>query len=121
MSLSKKNPMSLVPKPNQSGGYRVIADGKGGHQNNACVVDPCCMSSPSNILTHIYCDGYSASTDYSKYFHMFHTVPKERLYQDLIHPVTGEHIYYDWSPMGTRNNPAVSGRFGLSFLAVTLP
>ena len=47
---------------------------------------------------------------------MFRTVPKERLYLGIIHPVTGEYLYYDRLPMGTRNSPAASGRFGLSFV-----
>ena len=107
--------MFLVPKPNQPGEYRVIADGKAGHQNDACVADPCCMISPSHILPHLYTGGYSASTDMSKYFHMFRTAVKERMYLGLIHPVTGEHYFYDRLPMGTRNSPAASGRFGASF------
>ena len=47
---------------------------------------------------------------------MFRTAPNERLYLGLIHPVTNEHYYYDRLPMGTRNSPAASGRFGLSFI-----
>ena len=90
VTLENNFPMFLVPKPNSPGEYRVIADGKGGHQNDACVVDPCCMTSPSHILPHMYCDGYSSSTDYSKYFHIFRTIPKERLYLGLIHPITEE-------------------------------
>ena len=120
VSLENNFPLFLVPKPNQPGEYRVIADGKSGHQNDVCVSDPCCMTSPTHIPPHLYTGGYSASSDMSKYFHMFKTSVSERRFLGLLHPVTGEHYFYDRLPMGTRNSPTASGRFGLSFVRYLL-
>jgi hypothetical protein len=47
---------------------------------------------------------------------MFPTVPAERKYMGLIHPRTGVQYCYATLPMGTRNSPGASGRFGNAFM-----
>ena len=108
-------PLFLVPKPGQPDEFRCIADGKTGGQNDACVADPCQMTSPDHILPLLYNGGWSATLDISKYFHMFPTKREEKAYFGLIHPGTGKMHVYDGFPMGTRNSPGASGRFGAAF------
>ena len=108
-------PLFLVPKPGQPGQFRTIADGKAGGQNKVCVADPCHMTSPDHILPYLYPGGFSATLDLSKYFHMFLTHPKEHQYLGLIHPETLDQFVYKTLPMGTRNSPGASGRFGAAF------
>ena len=38
----------------------------------------------------------------------------------LLHPKTGEIYYYGTLPMGTRNSPGASGRFGAAFIRMIL-
>ena len=109
-------PLFLVPKPGQPGEYRCIADGKAGGQNDVCVGDPCQMTSPDHILPHLYTGGWSGIVDASKFFHMFKTRKDEQRYLGLIHPHTQEMYVYDTLPMGTRNSPGASGRFGAAFI-----
>jgi hypothetical protein len=109
-------PIFTVPKAGQPGLYRCIADGKRGNINDACVADPVQMSCPEDILPCLYPGGYSAVVDASKYFHMFKTREDEHQYLGIIHPGTGELLCYYRLPMGTRNSPGASGRFGAAFL-----
>lgn len=109
-------PLFLVPKPGQPGEWRCIADGKSGGQNACCISDPCMMTSPDHILPFLYRNGYSAVVDFSKYFHCFKTQIGEYMYFGLIHPITGEKLYYARLPMGTCNSPAGSGRLGAALI-----
>ena len=109
-------PLFLVIKPHQIGQYRTIADGKAGGQNDVCIADPCHMTSPDHILPYLYKGGSSATLDLSKYFHMFLTRPDEHKYMGITHPGTGETYVYRTLPMGTRNSPGASGRFGASLV-----
>ena len=113
-------PLFLVIKPHQIGQYRTIADGKQGGQNNSCVADPCHMTSPDHILPYLYKGGHSATLDLSKYFHMFLTLEEEHKYMGLTHPGTGQVYIYRTLPMGTRNSPGASGRFGAAFIRMVL-
>jgi hypothetical protein len=113
-------PLFLVPKPGQPGQYRCIADMKRGGQNTCCGADPCHMTSPSDILPHIYTHGFSAVIDLAKYFHMFLTLPEERRFMGVCHPCTGLHYRYCRLPMGASNSPAASGRFGAALLRLIL-
>jgi hypothetical protein len=109
-------PIFTVPKPGQPDQYRCIADGKRGNINDACAADPVQMSCPDDILPFLYPEGFSAVVDASKYFHMFKTREDEYQYLGIIHPGTGEVLCYYRLPMGTRNSPGASGRFGAAFL-----
>ena len=113
-------PLFLVPKPGQPGQFRTIADGKSGGQNEVCVADPCLMTNPECILPRMYTNGFSATLDLSKYFHMFLTDPSEHQYMGLEHPGTGLTYIYRTLPMGTRNSPGASGRFGAAFLRTVM-
>ena len=106
-------PLFLVTKPHQSDQYRTIADGKCGEQHDFCVADPCHMTIPDLILSYLYKGGYSASLDLSTYFHMFLTKPEEHKYMGITHPGTEETYVFITLPMGTRNSPGDSGRFGM--------
>lgn len=109
-------PLFLVPKPGQPDEYRCIADGKAGGQNDVCVGDPCQMTGPDHILPHLYSRGWSASVDASKYFHMFKTRKDEQQFLGMIHPSSKDLYVYNTFPMGTRNSPGASGRFGAAFI-----
>ncbi len=109
-------PLFLVPKSGQPGEWRCIADGKSGGQNACCISDPCMMTAPDHILPFLYRGGFSAVADFSKYFHCFKTQIGEYMYFGLIHPVTGEVLYYARLPMGTCNSPAGSGRLGAALI-----
>lgn len=111
-------PLFIVPKPKpeQAGEFRCIADGKKGGQNSYCIPDPVQMTSPDHILPHLYKGGYSAVVDMSKYFHCFKTVKEERQYMGIFHPKTNEPFVYGGCPMGLRNSPGGTGRFGMSFI-----
>lgn len=113
-------PLFLVPKAGQPGQYRTIADGKRGGQNDACVADPCHMTSPDHILPYLYKKGYSGTLDLSKYFHMFLTTPAEHKYMGLKHPGNGSTYVYRTLPMGTRNSPGASGKFGAAFIRMVI-
>ena len=113
-------PLFLVMKPNQPDQYRTIADGKQGGQNDVCVADPCHMTSPDHILPFLYKGGVSATLDLSKYFHMFLTREAEHRFMGLIHPRTGKKYVYRTLPMGTRNSPGASGRFGAAFIRAVM-
>ena len=111
-------PIFLVEKPHveKEKSYRCIADGKAGGQNDVCVGDPCQMTSPDHILPHLYKNGWSGVVDASKYFHMFLTREDEQRFLGLIHPGNNKMYLYNTLPMGTRNSPGASGRFGAAFL-----
>ena len=113
-------PLFLVPKPGQPGQFRTIADGKAGGQNKVCVADPCHMTSPDHILPYLYPGGFSATLDLSKYFHMFLTHPEEYQHLGLLHPKNLEPLVYRTLPMGTRNSPGASGRFGAAFIRLVM-
>jgi hypothetical protein len=108
-------PLFLVEK-SIPGEWRCIADGKSGGQNDVCSSDPVHLGTPDDILPFLYSGGTSAVIDISKFFHMFPTVPSERKYMGLIHPKTDTHFCYATCPMGTRNSPGASGRFGNAFM-----
>jgi hypothetical protein len=114
-ALRNNFPLFLVEKVTK-GDWRCIADGKGGGQNDVCSSDPVHLGGPDDILPYLYTGGVSAVIDISKFFHMFATVPSERKYMGLIHPKTGVHYCYATCPMGTRNSPGASGRFGNAFM-----
>ena len=113
-------PLFLVPKPYQAGQYRTIADGKSGGQNDVCVADPCHMTSPDHILPYLYRNGFSATLDLSKYFHMFLTKPEEHKYMGITHPGTGAMHVFRTFAMGTRNSPGASGRFGAALIRIIM-
>jgi hypothetical protein len=113
--LQNNFPLFLVEKTTR-GDWRCIADGKSGGQNEVCSSDPVHLGAPDDILPFLYTGGVSAVIDISKFFHMFPTVPAERKYMGLVHPKTGVHYWYATCPMGTRNSPGASGRFGNAFI-----
>ena len=51
---------------------------------------------------------------------MFLTHPDEHQYLGLIHPETSEPFVYNTLPMGTRNSPGASGRFGAAFIRMVM-
>jgi hypothetical protein len=104
----------LVEKTTR-GEWRCIADGKSGGQNDVCSSDPVHLGTPDDILPFLYTGGFSAVVDISKFFHMFPAVPSKRKYMGLTHPGSGEPFCYATCPMGTRNSPGASGRFGNAF------
>jgi hypothetical protein len=104
-----------VPKAGQPGEWRVIADMKTGGQNAHIGKDPVFLHRPEAILSQLYAGGYTAVADASKFFYQFPTVPSERKYLGLLHPVTGVLYEYLGLPMGSSNSPAVAGRMGASF------
>ena len=65
-------------------------------------------------------NGFSATLDLCKYFHMFLTKPKEHKYIGLEHPSTGKIYVYQSFPMGTRNSPRASRKFGAAFIRVVM-
>jgi hypothetical protein len=105
-------PLFLVEKVIR-GQWRCIADGKSGGQHNVCSSDLVHLGTPDDIL---YSGGFSAVIDISKFFHMFPTVSSEQKYMSLIHPRTGMLYIYATCPMGTRNSPGGTGRFGNAFI-----
>jgi hypothetical protein len=119
-ALLNNGPLFLVEKALGSDGlptgHRCISDMKKGRQNEVCVSDPSHMTSVNDILPLLCPNGWSGVIDASKFFHMFRTRPDERKYMGLIHPVTGEHLWYERFPMGSTNSPGASGRFGAAFL-----
>jgi hypothetical protein len=104
-----------VPKAGQPGEWRVIADMKTGGQNAHIGKDPVFLHKPEAILSQLYAGGYTAVADASKFFYQFPTVPAERKYLGLLHPVTGAMYEYLGLPMGSANSPAIAGRMGASF------
>jgi hypothetical protein len=104
-----------VPKAGQPGEWRVIADMKTGGQNAHIGKDPVFLHQPEAILSQLYAGGYTAVADASKFFYQFPTVPSERKYLGLLHPVSGVMYEYLGLPMGSSNSPAVAGRMGASF------
>ena len=51
---------------------------------------------------------------------MFLTHPTEHQYLGLLHPSSGEPWIYGTLPMGTRNSPGASGRFGAAFIRMVV-
>ena len=84
------------------------------------MADPCLMTSPDYILSYLYINGFSATLDLSIYFNMFFTKPEEHKYMGLEHTETGTTYMYETFPMGTRNSPGASGRFGAAFLRIIM-
>jgi hypothetical protein len=105
-------PLFVVPKPGQPGQWRCIADMKRGGQNGCCGLDPISLPSSKDILPHLYTGGWSAIADASKHFHNFTTLPSERDLIGIIHPGTGEHLWYVGLPMGAVNSPSIACRAG---------
>ena len=109
-------PLFVVPKLGQPGQWRCIADMRRGGQNDCCSLDPIYLPSVHDILPHLYSNGWSAIADASKYFHNYQTLPSERDLIGIIHPVTGEHLWYVGLPMGSVNSPSIACRFGEGIL-----
>jgi hypothetical protein len=101
-------PLFVVEKPGQKGQWHCIADMKRGGQNACCGLDPIFLPSMKDILPHLYEGGWSAIADASKYFHNFPTLPEEQDLIGLIHPRTGEHLWYVGLPMGAANSPSAT-------------
>ena len=110
--LKRVCPIFVVPKPGQPGQWRCIADMKRGGQNGCCGLDPIYLPSSRDILPHLYHGGWSAIADASKHFHNFSTLPEERHLIGIIHPGTGEHLWYVGLPMGSVNSPSIACRAG---------
>ena len=110
--LRRTCPIFVVPKPGQPGQWRCIADMKRGGQNACCSQDPIYLPSCHDILPQLYTGGWSAVADASKYFHNYTTVPQERDLIGIIHPVTGEALWYVGLPMGSVNSPSIACRCG---------
>jgi len=109
-------PLFAIPKEGQPGQFRVIADFRSGTQNQSCGADPVFLNRPTHILEQLYCGGWSAVVDASKYFYQFPTNKAEHPYLCLRHPLTGIVYTYYGLPMGASNSPALGGRFGLAFV-----
>jgi hypothetical protein len=109
-------PLFVLPKPGQSGQWRVIADMKTGGQNECIGRDPVFLRKQGDILEQLYAGGHSAVADASKYFYQFPTKSEEQEFLGFIHPGTGELLVYYGLPMGSANSPAVAGRMGASFV-----
>jgi hypothetical protein len=105
-------PLFVVPKPGQPGQWRCIADMKRGGQNGCCGLDPIILPVSQDILPALYEGGWSGIADASKYFHNYLTLPQERDLIGIIHPRTGEHLWYVGLPMGSVNSPSISCRIG---------
>lgn len=110
--LRRACPLFVVPKPRQPGQWRCIADMRRGGQNDCSSCDPIYLPSSRDILPHLYHGGWTVVADLSKYFHNFLTIPEERDLMGVIHPVTGQHLYYRSLPMGSSNSPSISCRIG---------
>ena len=63
-----------------------------------------------------YTNGWTAIADASKCFHNYQTLPEERELIGIIHPTTGEHLWYVGLPMGFVNSPSIACRFGEGIL-----
>ena len=109
-------PIFVVPKPGQPGQWRCIADMRRGGQNSCCSLDPIYLPGAKDILPHLYSGGWSAVADASKYFHNYLTLPEERDLIGIIHPITGEELWYVGLPMGSVNSPSIACRFGEGLL-----
>ena len=109
-------PLFVVEKPGQPGQYRCIADMRKGGQNDCCSLDPIYLPGPPDILPQLYHNGWSAVADASKYFHNYWTLPSERDLLGIIHPLTGEHLWYVGLPMGAVNSPSIACRIGEGIL-----
>ena len=70
------------------------------------------MISPDHILPYLYNRGVSAT--------LVLTRSEEHKSMGLIHPKTGETYVYRTLPMGTRNSPGASGRFGAALIRLVV-
>jgi hypothetical protein len=61
-------PMFLLPKPDQPGQWRILADLKSGGQNTVLGADPTVFPKSAHILSQMYTGGMSAMIDASKFF-----------------------------------------------------
>ena len=109
-------PIFVVPKAGQPGQWRCIADMRRGGQNECCGLDPIYLPTSRDILPQLYSGGYSGVADASKYFHNYPTLDNERDLMGIIHPTTGEHLWYVGLPMGSVNSPSISCRIGEGIL-----
>ncbi len=109
-------PIFVVPKPGQPGQWRCIADMRRGGQNECCSLDPIYLPTSRDILPYLYEGGWSGVADASKYFHNYPTLENERDLMGIIHPTTGEHLWYVGLPMGSVDSPSISCRFGEGIL-----
>jgi hypothetical protein len=77
-------------------------------QNGCCGLDPIFLPSSKDVLPRLYSGGWSAVVDASKHFHNFSTLPEERDLIGIVHPGTGEHLWYVGLPMGAVNSPSIA-------------
>jgi hypothetical protein len=70
-------PTFCLPKPGQPDQWRVLADMKKGHQNEAMVADPTVFPQTLHILSQMHHGGYMVVIDASKYFYNFPAIPDE--------------------------------------------
>jgi hypothetical protein len=80
----------------------------------------CSPPQPGDILLNLYTDGWSATIDASKFFHMFKTVAAERTFMGIIHPLTELEYWYDRFLIGSSNSPGNSGHLGAAFLQLII-
>lgn len=106
----RNGPLLVIPKEGQPGQWRVLSDMKRGGQNEFIAAEPVNLPRLDGILPSLSPGGYSAIVDVSKCFYHFPTREQERPYLSLIHPKTGQHLWYAGLPMGSRSSPGISGQ-----------
>ena len=108
--LQMNGPLSVIPKPNQPGQYRVISDMRRGGQNVHIGTDPVYNPAMSDILASLIPGGYTAIIDVAKEFYHFPIQEQDRNYLGLIHPVTSQPYRYTKCPMGSASSPGIANR-----------
>jgi len=109
-------PLFVVAKAGQPGQWQCIADMRRGGQNDCCSLDPICLPCTHDMLPMLYSGGWTAIADASKYFHNYQTLPEEQELIGIVHPTTGEHLWYVGLPMGSVNSPSIACCFGEDIL-----
>jgi len=109
-SLLMNGPLSVIPKPNQPGQFRVISDMRRGGQNKYIGTDPVNNPSMMDILNSLTPGGYMAIVDVAKEFYHFQLREQDRNYAGILHPQSGKHFRYRGCPMGSSSSPGIANR-----------
>ena len=109
-------PLFCLPKAGQPGQWRILADMRKGRQNEAIGADPTIFPKASVILDQMYCGGWSAVVDASKFFHQFTVRKEDQKFLGILHPRTGRVYVYGSLPMGSASSPSLANRYGSSVL-----
>jgi hypothetical protein len=98
--------LGIFKETGQPGEWQILADMRKGRQNEAIGADPTIFPKALMVLDQMYCNGWSAVVDASKFFHQFTVRKEDQKFLGILHPRIGRVYVYGSLPMGLASSPS---------------